>query len=163
MKTDLFETKELKKTSLRTFCVLLDEHYYLDAAEMIGDENFDTNGYNVYGEGLQLVGADWVPIYQIIAIRDLKLGEELYLESYGKLFWCYRGNFDTLSLQQQIKCRAHYNISDEDFVNVVKEPKAKKQTAKKGKKSKIVVEEVNAGPPSRKRTKGQRLNRIVNL
>ena len=40
MKTDLFETKELKKTSLRTFCVLLDEHYYLDAAEMIGEDNY---------------------------------------------------------------------------------------------------------------------------
>jgi hypothetical protein len=40
MKTDLFEIKELKKTSLRTYCVLLDEDYYLDAAEMIGEENY---------------------------------------------------------------------------------------------------------------------------
>ena len=131
--------------------MLLDEHYYLDAAEMIGEDNygamindcFDKNGYNVYGEGLKTDNDHWVPIYQIIAIRDLKLAEELYLE-YGKLFWCYRGNFDTLPLEQQVKCRAHYNISDEDFVNVVKEPKAKKQTAKKPKKRPNVVEEESA-------------------
>ena len=125
---------------------------------MIRDDNhgaqindcFDKAGYNTYGEGLKMEDGTWVPLYQIIASRDLKLGEELYLE-YGKLFWCYRGNFKNLTPNQQLKCRAHYNISDEDFVDELMEQKAKQPPAKKGKKSKVVVEEVKVASPSRKR------------
>ena len=158
MKTDLLPIKDLKKTSYRSYCVLLDTKFYLDAAEMINDDNhgaqindcFDKAGYNTYGEGLKMDDGTWVPLYQIIAARDLKLGEELYLE-YGKLLWCYRGNFKNLTPNQQLKCRAHYNISDEDFVDELMEQKAKQPPAKKGKKSKVVVEEVKVASPSRKR------------
>jgi hypothetical protein len=137
---------------------MLDTKFYLDAAEMVNDDNhgaqindcFDKAGYNTYGEGLKMEDGTWVPLYQIIAARDLNLGEELYLE-YGKLFWCYRGNFKNLTPNQKVKCRAHYNISDDDFVDELMEPKPKKQTAKKGKKSKVVEAVKVAASPSKKR------------
>jgi hypothetical protein len=145
MRTEIFEIDELKMTPLRTFCVMLDENNYCDAAELINETNdgamindgFDASLYNVTGEGLKLDKDpdEWVPIIQIIAKRKLVRGEELYLE-YGKLYWCYRGNFDTLPLAQQVKCRAHYKIIDSDFIKAVAEPKKKKKTvAKKAKRS----------------------------
>ena len=39
MQTDLYPIKELKKTAYRSYCVLLDAKFYLDAAEMINDDN----------------------------------------------------------------------------------------------------------------------------
>ena len=81
----------------------------------------------------------WVPIFPIYSLRALKSCEELFLE-YGKKFWCYRGNFDQLSPAQQVKCRAHYKIKDEDFVNAVAEPKSTKKRQAKAATTKKVVE-----------------------
>ena len=138
MKCEIHGIKDLKTTSFRAYCLLLDDKHYLDAADMCNDTNFgamindcfNSEGYNVYGEGLKMEDGTWVPIFQIFSLRALKSNEELFLE-YGKKYWCYRGNFDRLSPAQQLKCRAHYQISDEDFVNAVKEPKSTRK--KKGK------------------------------
>jgi len=106
---------------------------------------FDPEGYNVYGEGIKMQDGTWVPIFQLYSLRALKSGEELYLE-YGKKFWCYRGNFDQLSPAQQVKCRAHYQIADEDFVDAVAERKKNKKTKVKAATKKVadaVVEVAN--------------------
>ena len=86
MKTDLFPIKDLKTTSYRSYCFLL------DVAEMVYDDShgaqindlFNKTVYNTYGEGLKMEDVTLVTLYQIIAARDLKLGRKLYLE-YGRL------------------------------------------------------------------------------
>ena len=149
MKCDLYPTKDLKFTPYRAYCVMLDDDYYLDAAEMINEWNygaqindpFDNRMYNVIGEGLKNSGEsedEWIPVVQIMATRKLKPKEELYLE-YGKQFWCYRGNFDKLPVPQQLKCQDHYNIELEDFIDEVEEPRKKRKATNKpaaGKKTK---------------------------
>ena len=70
MKADLHGIKELKKVSYRNYCLMLDNNYYLDAAEMCNENNFgaqindcfNAEGYNVYGEGLKMKDGTWVPI-----------------------------------------------------------------------------------------------------
>jgi len=141
MKCDIFPIKDLKSTAYRSYCVMLDKNFYLDAAEMINEWNygaqindpFDNRMYNVIGEGLKNSGEsedDWIPVVQIMATRNLKPKEELYLE-YGKGFWCYRGNFDKLPVSQQLKCQEHYQIVEEDFIDEVAEPKKKRKATTK--------------------------------
>jgi len=59
---------------------------------------------------------DWVSWCVIIGRRNLEDGNEVFIE-YGREYWCYRGNINTLSKESRVKCMAFYKIHESDIVD----------------------------------------------
>ena len=57
---------------------------------------------------------EWVPWCVIIGRENLEDGNEVYIK-YGRDYWCYIGNIDTLLGESRAKCMAFYNITDADL------------------------------------------------
>ena len=60
----------------------------------------------------------WMTWAIIVAKENLEDGCEVFVK-YGKLYWLYKPNFDTLPDDQKVKCRLYYRISDEEFFDPV--------------------------------------------
>jgi hypothetical protein len=60
----------------------------------------------------------WMTWAIIVAKENLEDGCEVFVK-YGKLYWLYKPNFDTLPEDQKVKCKLYYRIADEEFFDPV--------------------------------------------
>ena len=58
----------------------------------------------------------WITWLVIVGRKNLEDGHEVFIK-YGRSYWCYRGNINTLSAETRLKCMAFYKISDNDLVD----------------------------------------------
>jgi hypothetical protein len=126
---------------------MLDETYYLDGGGIhynlanLGNYPNDCFDDQLYNAGMQAMkmGEDgkWVYWVHIFALKRIDDGEEIFIR-YGKAYWCYLPNYNSLPKDQQEKCRAYYAIEEADFQDdYVELPQSQLATVKKstGKKS----------------------------
>jgi hypothetical protein len=79
------------------------------------NDAFSKKKYNV-GAQLSTYGdeKEILPYVRLIALKAIKEGAEIYLE-YGKPYWLWRPNFDSLTASQAGRCKEHYEILDDEF------------------------------------------------
>ena len=64
---------------------------------------------------------EWVSWCVIVGRKNLEDGHEVFIK-YGREYWCYLGNINSLSAESRLKCMEFYNIKETDLFDCEKEP-----------------------------------------
>ena len=59
---------------------------------------------------------EWITWLVIVGRKNLEDGHEVFIK-YGRAYWCYRGNINTLSAETRLKYMTFYTISETDLID----------------------------------------------
>jgi len=85
------------------------------------NDAFDDNLVNADVQVMRQYSNDtWVSWCIITGRSNLEDGDEVFIK-YGRDYWCYLGNINTLNAETRAKCMKYYNILESDLFDCLTE------------------------------------------
>ncbi len=138
----------------------MDDKIYLDCGGSFNKKTnlgnfpndcFDDNLYNARILPVQTnERGTFVPWVLIMSMSSHDIIEdcELFIK-YGKAYWCYQPNFDTLPDDQKLKCQNFYKIANEEFYGFDDDDEEEVDISKEANKKRKAPEKTTAAKPGK--------------